>query len=144
VKAIVCFNGESNDGHPLLWMLKPGFKHVWCCVLDDETGEWVLVDNRRGVPEIKTICTQDFDLVRYYEEHGATVIETTQRQEPLLGPFVAANCVGSVKMALCIRTWALTPYQLYRHLMRRKTHAHSLLARIWRFAVPTRATSTHR
>ena len=115
MRAIVVFCDNGDEGHPLLWMLKPGFKHCFCAVFDK--GCWLLVDNARGVPTVEYLCEEDFDLAAHYRDEGATeIIETVQRKTPLRGPYVAANCVGLVKAILCIRSWAITPHGLYTHL----------------------------
>ena len=114
MKALVVFCDSGNEGHPLLRFLKPGFKHCFCAVLDN--GLWLLADNRRGVPLLRYLTTEEFDLAGFYRDEGATVIETTQGDTPLAGPLVAANCVGLVKAILCIRSFAITPYRLYLHL----------------------------
>ncbi len=114
MKALVVFCDNGNEGHPLLPLLRPGFKHCFCAVLDN--GLWILADNRRGVPLIRYLTTEEFDLAGFYRDEGATVVETTQRETPLRGPYVAANCVGLVKSILCIRSFAVTPYGLYLHL----------------------------
>lgn len=114
MRALVVF-GDSH-GHPLGWMLKPGFRHVFCAVA--ARGCWLLIDGRAGVPDIHYLTTDDFDLATFYRAKGYAVVETVQRDEPLRVPLVTVNCVGLVKAALCIRSWAVTPWQLYRHLTR--------------------------
>tara|TARA_R110002096_G_scaffold336193_1_gene529667 strand:+ start:239 stop:589 length:351 start_codon:yes stop_codon:yes gene_type:complete len=114
LKALVVFSGES--AHPLARLLKPGFHHCFAVVLSDEN--WIKADWKTGVPEVRYV-TRDFDLAAFYREQGFTVIETEQGDRPTWSPITLNNCVGFVKSALCIRSWAATPWGLYRHLKRK-------------------------
>lgn len=115
MKALVVFR-EGGADHPLARFLKPGFGHCFVCVLRD--GYWMRIDGRRGVPEFEVLTLGDFDLAAFYRENGNTVVETEQRTEPLWSPLALRNCVGLVKSVLCLRSWAVTPFQLYRFLTR--------------------------
>ena len=116
MKAIVVFHGfEGGARHPLGWMLKRGFRHCFVCVLADEM--WLRIDGAIGVPVFEFLTAGDFDLAAYYRDAGLVVVETEQRDRPVLAPFMMPNCVGMVKAALCIRApWAFTPWRLYRAL----------------------------
>lgn len=115
-RALVVFH--DPEGARWQWLLKPGFRHVFCVI--EAKGNWIMVDARDGVPVIEYL-TRDFDLAGFYREHGLTVIETEQRTEPQRTPFVVNNCVGLVKAVLAIRApLAWTPYQLFRHLRKRQ------------------------
>jgi hypothetical protein len=115
MKALVVF--MDSDGHPLARFLKPGFRHCFACILD-ENDNWIMVNGRQGVPDFHYLTGGDFDLPAFYREQGYTVIETEQRPTPIFTPLALRNCVGMIKGALCIRSWAVTPYGLYRHLLR--------------------------
>lgn len=116
VPAIVVFHDEGSEVHPISRFLKPGFRHVFCVV---KVGRyWVSLDGRAGVPVVKVETGADFDLAAHYRKEGLRVVETMQRGLPLRAPFIAYNCVGLVKAALCIRSSAITPWQLYRHLLK--------------------------
>ena len=94
-------------------LLKPGFRHVFACI--DDGNHWIMLDGRNGQSVIQAIQASDYDLKEFFEAQGYRVIEVTQGP-PLRMPLVATSCVGLVKAVLCIRSFAQTPYQLYRHL----------------------------
>jgi len=98
--------------------LKPGFRHVFCAV--DDGAYWVMFDARDGKPVVQVVQASAYDLAGFYRSKGYTVVETGQGQ-PLRGPFAVANCVGLCKAICAIRApFALTPFQLFKHLMRKR------------------------
>lgn len=116
VKALVVFHDEGSERHPISRFLKAGFRHCFAVL---QAGDyWVALDGEAGVPSIRVVTGADFDLAKLYRDAGLTVVETDQRQRPLRAPFVIYNCVGLVKAALCIRSTAITPFSLYRHLLK--------------------------
>jgi hypothetical protein len=113
-RALVVFSDGGN--HPLSRFLKPGFGHCFVCL---RTGDyWIKVDGREGVPEFEVLTLGTFDLAAFYRDNGYTVVETEPGSSPIRGPFIPANCVGLVRAALSLRTWALTPFQLFKFLTR--------------------------
>lgn len=117
MKALVVF--YDPDETRLQWLLKPGFRHVFC-VLDD--GEhWVIFDARDGRPYVKALRESAFNLTEFYNEQGYTVVETEMGTKPLTAPLAIANCVGLVKCMCAIKApFVLTPYQLFRHLTKER------------------------
>ena len=115
IRAIVVF-GDGERQHWLAWLLKPGFRHCFVCLEDNDL--WLQVDGAEGVPIIKYLTTSDFDLTMFYRDQGMTVVETYQRIKPVIWPLMLRNCVGLVKTVLCIRSMSLTPYSLYKRLKR--------------------------
>ncbi len=115
MKALVVFHGHGC--HVLSRFLKPGFSHVFVALRNGDY--WILFDTQAGVPIIEVVAPADYDLTAFYRRQGFTVIETEQRMTVPRGPFAIANCVGQVKSILCIRSAAITPYALYKH-MRKK------------------------
>ncbi len=118
MKALVVFHGSME--HPLSRWLKTDFQHVFCAVLDIN-GLWVYCDARGGCPDIKAVSAEEFDIAEFWRDAGYTVVETETRKLPPRAPFVVANCVGFTKALLGIRSFALTPFQLYKYLVRNKT-----------------------
>ena len=108
---IIVFHGHGN--HILAPLLKTGFKHVFCCVNDGVY--WIVIDGKGGVPEIEILALADYDLKKFYEEAGFTVLDISE-SNPTRSPVVLSNCVGLVKAILGIRCFALTPWQLYKRL----------------------------
>lgn len=95
--------------------LKEGFVH--CFVLIQSNEKWIKIDGHRGKMIVKYIGNVS-DLESHYRNQGATVVNTIVRDRPLLSPMVARNCVGLIKCILGIRSFAFTPWQLYKHLKR--------------------------
>lgn len=115
MQALVVFHGIG--AHPLAWLLRPGFRHVFCAISDGRY--WIVIDGKMGVPAINVAAAASYDLAAFYREQGFAVIEVEQGRVPPAGPFVVANCVGMVKAALAIRApFVITPYGLYRRLVR--------------------------
>lgn len=94
--------------------LKRGFKHVFC-LLQGPTS-WTIIDGRRGIPAIQAYCPADFDVALHFRAEGMTVRTIDVGNEPSAWPLSLNNCVGMVKVACCIRSFAVTPYQLFKHL----------------------------
>ena len=114
MKALVVF--WDPDGARYQWLLKPGFRHVFCCV--DDGNYWTMFDARDGRAVVQTIEHSDYDLKGFFEEQGHVVLETEQGP-PLKTPIIVKNCVGGVKLILSIHApLAQTPFQLYKHLKR--------------------------
>lgn len=114
MKALVIFCDGGEPAHPLAFLLKAGFRH--CCVALLSGDYWLLLDGERGVPVFRVLAAGDFDLAGHYRDCGLAVVEIEQASRPLRAPLVLANCVGFVKAVLCIRSLAVTPFGLYRHL----------------------------
>lgn len=117
MRAVVCFH--NHGCHVLDPLLKRGFRHVFCAL---ESGDcWIMIDGRAGVMVIEAVAPAGYDLATFYRAQGFTVIETNQGSKPLRTPLVASNCVGFVKAVLGIRCAAVTPWRLYKHLLRRQS-----------------------
>ena len=114
MNALVVFT--DADGHPLCRFLHPGFRHCFVCLLSNRL--WLLVDGVNGIPVVRYLTTEDFDLAGFWRDQGFVVVETYQRSMPVTAPLTWRNCVGLVKSVLSIRSWSLTPYSLYKHLTR--------------------------
>jgi len=119
----VVFHAEDKD-HPLSWMLKDGFRH--CLVAVDNGEHWIEVDGGAGIPTVRGMAPSDYDLAEYYRNFGWTVVETEQKKRQTMlhylfrRPCVFANCVGMVQLILGISGLAMTPYSLYKQLLRKE------------------------
>lgn len=116
MKALVVFDGTTERS--LSKLLKSGFKHCFCALLD-EGGYWLVFDGIDNRTYTRVVAGADFDLAAFYASKGYRVVETVRREQALRAPFIAANCVGMVKAMLHLRSLAVTPYGLYKHLTRR-------------------------
>jgi hypothetical protein len=123
MRALVVFHSENSE-HPLSWMLKEEFKH--CLIALDNGEHWIEVDGRTGIPTVRGMAPSDYDLAEYYRGLGWTVVETqqaplkTMTQYMLKRPCVFASCVGMVQLILGISGLAMTPYSLYKQLLRKE------------------------
>ena len=103
----------TDVGHWFERFMKPGFGHVVAYVRTDRG--WVSYDWKgTGYPSFTIEAPADFDLASYYRSEGITVVETFRQYRPYQPPLMVNNCVGHAKLALGIRSRALTPYQLYK------------------------------
>jgi hypothetical protein len=101
-------------------MLKRGFEHCFVCL--EERGAWFQLDADFGIPVVRYLTTSDYDLAKYWrEDHGFMAVETLQGDNAVTWPWALRNCVGFVKGILCINSWTLTPYGLYKYLRRRNS-----------------------
>jgi hypothetical protein len=117
LRALAVFHdGAGGRKHWAAWLLRPGFKHVFVALAQGDY--WITVDARQGVPSVDVVAASTYDLAKFYRQQGYTVLETEQRQKPLLSPFAVTNCVGLCKAMLCLRSLAITPYGLYRHFLK--------------------------
>ena len=113
--------GAGGTERLITRFLKPGFHHCWVCLLDED--RWILADGVLGVPRLREMCGDAFDLAGHYRNLGMAVIVTEQRETAVPFSLVANNCVGMVKSLLCIGAplvW--TPWQLYRYLSKDWRH----------------------
>lgn len=108
---LIVFHGHGD--HILAPFLKTGFTHVFCCINDGVY--WIVLDSRGGVPEIDILALADYDLQKFYEDSGFTVLRI-KRGKPTGSLIVLSNCVGFVKSILGIHCFAVTPWQLYKRL----------------------------
>lgn len=114
MRALVVFHDRGTGF--LSRFLKPGFRH--CFVVIHNGNYWIMVDGCEGVPLVQVTAPGDYDLAAFWREAGHTVIETEQRTIVPWSPLAIANCVGICKAVLCVRSIAITPYGLYKHLRR--------------------------
>jgi hypothetical protein len=96
---------------------RPGFRHAFASVAVG--GYWITVDGCEGVAAVRVMAGADYDLAAFYRDCGYTVVETEVRADGPWWPWMSATCVGVVKRMLAIRApWVMTPWQLYRYLMK--------------------------
>ena len=120
MKAIVAFMNIEGKGHPLGGLLKDKFKH--CIIALQSENGWVEIDYRIGIPEVRVMAPEDFDLNSHYQDAGYITVETEQSQNIkfsfnlFCGIISVSNCVGLVKAILGVKYFSVTPYQLYKRL----------------------------
>jgi len=116
-RAVVVFTHQGSSIFD--WALHPLFRHCFVVVQDDK-GPWILINPENGVPTMSIIGLGDFDVVGFYQKMGLTAVEVQRPCEPPHRPLTLTNCVGMVKAVLGLRApLVLTPYALYRRLIRR-------------------------
>jgi len=116
-RAVVVFLGRELVDSAAWWgrLLNPGFVH--CFVLLQTSIGWIKLETRYGVVKVTQLDEFD-DIVSHYSNQGATVVDTTVYAQSALSPFVVRTCVGMVKAMLGIKSFGLTPWQLYKYLTR--------------------------
>lgn len=117
-KAVVVFLGSELVEGASWWsrLLKPGFIHCFVLLQDMH---WVKIEGRHGAVRVTQLGEhQSGNVVSHYRAQGAIVVETIVYAKSVRAPFVARTCVGLVKAMLGIKSFSLTPWQLYKHLTR--------------------------
>lgn len=112
--AVVIF--EDNNLHPLSFLMRRGFRHVWVAVVDENAGYWVAHDVRLTGHATTVLADASFDLAAHYRAQGCTVVVVQRRDRRILGPVLFNSCVGLTKHLIGLRSFALTPRQLHRAL----------------------------
>ncbi len=111
MRALLVFHGLGC--HPLSFLLKKGFNHVFVCV-DDGT-YWIKIDRLARGLEVEVVAASDYDMSRFYRAQDFTVVETEYDKDKSY-PFEVANCVGLTKTICGFRSLCFTPHQLYKRL----------------------------
>lgn len=111
---------EDDTAHPLGHILKPGFRHVWCAVIDERSHGWVSHNVLLDQYQTMVYCAADYPLAEHLRDQGHTVVGIERKQQRTLGPTVLNNCVGLTKVICGIRSTARSPWQLYQHLMKQE------------------------
>lgn len=112
---------ESNNLHPFSGLLKRGYRHVWCAVIDERKHAWVAHDLRLDGYFTDVLCAPDYPIAQHLRDQGAEVIAITRKPRRTPGPFILNNCVGLTKSICGIRSAALTPWQLRQHLIKTRS-----------------------
>lgn len=107
----------DSDLHPLSRFLKRGFRHVFAAVRHDHY--WAVIDGADGLAAIYVAGIDD--LAAHYRDQGYTVVEISERQR-LRTLLMPASCVSLTKAVIGIRSRAITPWQLFKHL-EKQAHA---------------------
>ncbi len=116
-KAWVVFSGKSD--WPWLKFLRPGFRH--CFVIVHDGTRWLSLDPLLQHTELKVHdVPPDFDLPGWLTARGNRVMPAPlDRSHNKPAPVMLFTCVEAVKRVLGLHRWGvLTPWQLYRHLLK--------------------------
>lgn len=120
--ALVVFSGVTH----LWWLraLKPGFRHCFLAlpVAVSDGAWWITIDPMAHRTEIALQPVGPaFDLAGWYRERGLTVVAAPiVEPPPRPAPWRPLTCVETVKRILGLRAPGVwTPWQLYRHLLRK-------------------------
>lgn len=103
---------------PISWITRKGFGHVFAAGWDPIVERWIIYDpTRRGT--LITVCieTEAFHehlglLAKACEPH---ILRFAPRADRRLSPLLF-SCTAAIKALLGLRSRALWPYGLYRHL----------------------------
>lgn len=100
-------------------MLRPGFRHVWAACWYEDQQRWVYFNPALTGIEIGIFTEEEFPAkLGILLHHSTAVLRVASRYGRGATPAVPW-CVGSVKSLLGVRCAALTPWRLYRALLRR-------------------------
>jgi hypothetical protein len=108
---------SSKNDHWIAPILRGQFNHVHVLIYDDPTNIWMLHNYGRTGHELKVFGSGDVDVRAFSEREGGTVVAIdADTDTPIRLPLILNNCVGMAKALTGLRTWAVTPQQLYRHV----------------------------
>lgn len=117
--ALVVF--ADNTDLKFLRSLRRGFRH--CFVAVHTAGGWVICDPLSHQTDLSIVDGFSLDeLAAWYRSCGLRVIETRRRAAPFRpAPLRPYTCVEAVKRVLGLHArWVITPWQLYRLLLRQQ------------------------
>ena len=119
-RALVVFSGAASL--PWLRLLRKGFRH---CFVALECGDcWVIVDPLSHYTHVEVCGGLDATrLAALFSGGGRTVVATRTARPPCRpAPWRPHSCVEAVIRLLGLRApRVFTPWQLYRHLVGKKT-----------------------
>lgn len=120
------------EGSPRMWLVffgeaegtawwarfcRPGFRHVSAAAYYADQMRWVYYNPSRSGTVIELYSGGEFDeRLGHLTMTSAAVLRVRSRFERRCTP-VLWHCVGAVKALLGVRSCALGPWQLYRHLV---------------------------
>lgn len=115
-RAWVVFSGQCE----LAWLriLRPGFRH--CYVLLHDGDHWITFDPLSNYTDINVYrYPPSFNLPDWMRAQGYTVVKTPLCRAKKQAPWMPFTCVEAVKRVIGLHARAvLTPWQLYKHLMK--------------------------
>lgn len=111
------FFGEAVT--PAWWrfLLKPGFRHVSAAAWYDDQQRWVWFNPTWRGTVIELYAPSEFDARLGQLAGTSSAILRVRSRFDRGGAPAASHCVGAVKALLGIRSRALRPYALFRHLL---------------------------
>jgi len=124
MRAYVVFSEECQ--HWAARFLPGRFGHVSALIYDEATNIWLGLNFDRTGHRLSVFASGDVDVRRHVERQGMTVVAIDVDRDALhsRGPLIMNNCVGMTKAVCGLRSWAVTPTQLYHHCCRRSVGDH--------------------
>lgn len=116
MEALVVFSGENE--HWLGRTLRPAFRHVYC-VLPTADGCSTEINMTVNGIMTKTFAGDPRSLMpdyQYLDDTSVVVLVEYDASDRHLLLYSLNNCVGLTKQLLGIRSWALTPHQLFKNV----------------------------
>ena len=97
---------------------REGFGHVLALRYDPKKHLWIRMDWNRYCMDVGWNDSEEVELIfSQLFFGGSCVLFKPKWQESGTTRSIALYCVSAVKHLLGVKSWALTPFQLYRHLM---------------------------
>lgn len=111
---------NGNDITLLRRVLKDGYKHCWILLWDGR--QWITVDSLSSHIEVMTYndIMDGLDLPMWLKDRYTAVVEIPLRRDGEKELYIRwLSCVEIAKHYLGIKAFGvITPYQLYKHLLR--------------------------
>ena len=114
----ICF---ADNAGAAWWakFLRPGFQHVRACCYFAAEDRWIYFNSTRRGTIIEIYTPKAFEPRFAQIIEDSSLILAIPSAYNLRHTAISAYCVGAVKSLLGLNSWAITPYQLARALIRR-------------------------
>ena len=110
---------KRNRTHWIDWLLPAGFRHVFAMGYVIETGYWLVYDVRLDATNIDVLEGQALDqLLAWCWQEGIVLRADCVPRSPQKHLRFGFWCVPAIKHLLGLKSCALTPRALYRHLVK--------------------------
>lgn len=112
-----------DEGRYVWWQrfLKRGFSHCLAFAWDAEAERWLIVNPGFDGGLVRAVSREKFTgVLAALRLMGATIVRARRGEGGPMRPKLLLTCVSVITVLLALeRCCALTPYALYRHLLRR-------------------------
>jgi hypothetical protein len=110
----------ADSDHPLTWPLRRGWRHVSAASWYADQQRWVHVNPTAKGLHVEVYGETEFDgRLGQLATDATLVLRIPSSPAHNVTPLLSAWCVGIIKALLGIRSCALSPWRLSRHLLAR-------------------------
>ena len=117
IKKYLLFS-DSNKWYGRI--LKHGFVHI--IALENDGYNWIAFNPMQTHYDwrILSLDPEDSPFDRYFKGMTVVTMEPEFKKKQWLGSIGMSSCVSMMKYHFSIRSWSLTPWQLYKYIIKNK------------------------